>query len=72
MKEGIEPLDDMMEGEREIGLGDGLICTFEPHSLIQFYRGEEGEPIVKLEPSMLSALYGAYRQMIREMNEKED
>lgn len=55
-----------MEGERNIKLAfDDITVTFSRESTIQFYN-KDGELIMSMDPTDLSALYGAHRQMTRE------
>lgn len=66
----MEPLDDMIEGDREFALDDGRILVFKPHSTIQIYESKDAEePLATFDPAVLSMIYGAYRQMMSEIRE---
>ena len=57
-----------MQGERNIKLGfDDTTVIFDEISTIQFYKDEE--LILQLQPTDLSLLYSAYRQMAIEVLE---
>lgn len=60
-----------MKGERIIKLNElsGLTISFSSHSTILFYN-KDGETVFQLDPTDLSALYGAYTQMVKEDNEE--
>lgn len=59
-----------MEGtERRIKLYKGY-CSFGYNSAIVFCK-DNGDELLIIDPNDLSAIYGAYRQMVREKLEDE-
>lgn len=61
-----------MTGDRTLKLEISVLAvTFNETSTIQFYNPETEEIVLQLDPSELSIIYGAYRQMEREQLEDE-
>lgn len=68
----------MIKGERQLRFGSKrdsggqLIVTFDETSLIAFEREKGTENnYISLDPTELSAIYGAFLQMLRELKEEE-
>lgn len=57
-----------MKGERQLTTSLGYEVYFDKISTIQFVDNH-GVTVVQLDPTDLSAIYGAYRQMEREYEE---
>lgn len=57
-------------GERQLRTMHGHLVTFSPTSTIEIVDEKE-ELSISLDPTDLSAIYGAYIQMQKELNEDE-
>lgn len=55
--------------ERSITLENGTKVWFDEISTIQFYQDET---VIHIDPADLSAIYGAYQQMMREVRDERD
>lgn len=61
-----------MKGKRIFKLEvSKMLCEFSEDSLIQFFN-ENDDVVFSMDPTELSLIYGAYRQMEKEMAEDKN